>query len=183
MALTHAFNSSLDGAEIAEILEDTVPALAGRIVSVRKHTPTTGEIVLIDDWAGSETTDATNAITAATATISYQSGGRFKTGLTANATPVTAGFLKLPANGMSAVTAIVMARSGANFKRFKIEGTFTRANGNSSILGTNVINSWGAPSWAATLVAAGQGVAVQLTGANSTNIMWAGKISYEAAVL
>lgn len=177
------FTSALPLADIEESVRDLVPAVASRLLRTQKQNDLSGLIEFSDTLTALEQTDVVAAINSATVPIRYETIAKFKTGTTSTNTPITTAALQLPENCQVKIFAIVMARQGANQKQFELKVAATRGTGNASLIGTVVNQSWGSPTWAATLVASGQGVAVQVTGANGVTITWAGKISYEAAVL
>lgn len=117
--------------------------------------------------------------------LRFVDGQRTKTGTTSGNTPQTVAPLALPANCVAKVAAEVVASSGASVARWEIKATAKRGTGNAAMVDTPIITKWDdtpLASATATIVVTGQSVAVQVTGINATNILWTGKISFEAVV-
>lgn len=180
-----AINKAIDAGDFHSRLLENTPTLAGKIITTRKLTDTTGEIVHNDTLTGGETSSIDTFITNYTPLLQLVKGEKHRTGNTTNATPATVAPLQLPENCVAAVTVNAVAASGTNVARWEIRATAKRATGNAIMVDTPIITKWDDTALASatcTIIVTGQNVAVQVTGINATNILWTGKISFEAVV-
>lgn len=178
-------NKAVDAGDFDQRLREAVPTADSKIISIRKLTPTISEIVHNDTLTGGELASISTFITNYTPLLQLAKGEKHRTGNTTNATPATVAPLQLPENCIAEVTAKVIANAGAAVARWKLEATVKRGTGNAIMVDTPIPVRWDDTALSgasANIVVTGQSVAVQVTGINATNILWTGKISFEAVV-